>query len=153
MTVAERRHQQQQDFLARLRRAVRDSGLQGKELAKRLGVAPSSVTGWLKHGALPGADVLIDLPYVLGVSADYLLAGRGNGKPGKPAHGPTEEAEGALTVLGEVEIAISEIRRRWEGKRAGETKALAARTAREASDADAQVRKAAPRRRQGGQGA
>ena len=37
----------------------------------------------MNHGALPKADVLIGLPYVLGVSADWLLSGRGEKMPAK----------------------------------------------------------------------
>lgn len=113
----ERRRQQQLDFLARLRKALKASGLNQKELAKRLGLAESSVTGWLKHNAMPGADVLFELPYVLGVSADWLLAGRGDRQPAAGVGGvEAGQAEGALTALDEVALALRDLRHRWQEK-------------------------------------
>jgi len=114
-----RRKQQQLDFRARLKRALDAKEWTQKDLARRLGVAESSVTGWLRHGALPGADVLFELPYVLGVSADWLLANRGDQQP--PARGgpDTRFLEGGHAALDEVRRAIEDCLRdlgvRWNG--------------------------------------
>ena len=130
----QRRQQQQLEFLARLRKAVRASGMTQKELARRLGVAESSVTGWLRSGALPGADVLFELPYVLNTSADWLLAERGSGKPPAQGTGPDPAyMEGGLAVLGEVELALRKVQDRWAGKVQHTTKAHASPQRRKAA--------------------
>lgn len=134
---------------------MKAAGLNQKEVAARLGIAESSVTGWLKHNAMPGADLLFELPYILGVSADWLLAERGDRQPPARGAGPdARSAEGAVTALEEAETALREVRLRWEEKhrRATAPSAAAARRARQASEQVSQEKKKAraPARRQQG---
>lgn len=134
LSAESRLEQKRLDFRARLRKAMKASGLNQKELAARLSIAESSVTGWLKHNAMPGADILFDLPYVLGVSADWLLAERGDRQPPTQGTGPdARTAEGGLAALDDAETALREVRRRWEEKRRTSTSS-GARRARQSSD-------------------
>lgn len=103
--------------MARLRTAVRDSGLQRVEIAKALGLSSSTVGNWLNHSALPKADVLIGLPYVLGVSADWLLSGRGEPMPLKKSRPTKAVADGALVALDAVQAEVSRLRLYFEGQR------------------------------------
>jgi transcriptional regulator with XRE-family HTH domain len=116
-----RRKQQQLDFRLRLKRALDAKEWTQKDLARRLGVAESSVTGWLRHGALPGADILFELPYVLGVSADWLLVGRGEQRPPTTQEAPdTRYLEGGRTALNEARRELDDLLRelgsRWDGR-------------------------------------
>lgn len=148
-----RLEQKRLDFRARLRKAMKASELNQKELAAKLGIAESSVTGWLKHNAMPGADILFDLPYVLGVSADWLLAERGDQQPPARRAGPDlHTADGGLAAIADAESALRDVRRRWEDKRAVAT-GDAGRRARQSSDAVAQAKpRGAARRRRGSTG-
>lgn len=156
VTPEQRRHQQQVAFRQRLQQALDAKDWKQKDLAKALHVAESSVTGWLRHGALPGADILFDLPYALGVSADWLLTGRGDQRPPKEASAPAIEfLQGGRTALNEVEMEFRQVLEamglRW--KEEGEASRLAAASlAHERADADS-ARATPARRRQARRGA
>ncbi|MEN3012861.1 MAG: XRE family transcriptional regulator [Dictyoglomus thermophilum] len=57
----------------RLRIARERKGLSKKELAQKIGVAPSSITRYENEGRIPKASILLKISEVLGVSVDYLL--------------------------------------------------------------------------------
>lgn len=64
-------------FRKRLREAVELRGLSQAELARRLAVRRATVGEWLNHGRLPGGAIMLALPPLLGVRADWLLLGVG----------------------------------------------------------------------------
>lgn len=114
MDIEERQKQQERAFRKRLKQSLDAKGWTQKDLARRVHVAESTVTGWLRHGALPGADVLFNLPYVMGVSADWLLAGRGDGKPPATIETPNIAfLEGGRAALSEAEMALRDVSGRW----------------------------------------
>lgn len=78
-------------FTRRLREAFKDSRLTQEELAEATGAGVGTVNGWIKDGAMPGAERLIRLPEALGVSGHWLLTGE---EPKHPA--PPERATLAL---------------------------------------------------------
>jgi transcriptional regulator with XRE-family HTH domain len=73
-------------FVARLRRALQVRGMNLSELARRLGVSPSSVTNWISRGSSPLIGTAADVADVLDVNLDW-LAGRTDVEPDwcKPA--------------------------------------------------------------------
>jgi transcriptional regulator with XRE-family HTH domain len=62
------------NFADNLRRARREAGLTGQHLAKTLGVAPDTVSRWMRGRAAPGSARLARLAELLHVSTDELLA-------------------------------------------------------------------------------
>ena len=54
---------------------LKEENLQQKELAIYLGIAPSTLNGWLKLGRSIPSEYLIRISEFLGVSVEYLLNG------------------------------------------------------------------------------
>jgi transcriptional regulator with XRE-family HTH domain len=61
-----------QELGARIKAAIKDSGMAQGEIARRMGVTDGAVSRWTK-GTAPEPDVLPRLARVLDVSGDYLL--------------------------------------------------------------------------------
>lgn len=59
---------------------LKQENLQQKELAVYLGIAPSTLNGWLKLGRSIPSEYLIRISEFLGVSVEYLLNGVDNDK-------------------------------------------------------------------------
>jgi transcriptional regulator with XRE-family HTH domain len=57
--------------------AARLKGITQAELAEKLGVGASTVSAWAKEGRNPPSKRISDIAAVLGVSAEYLLTGKG----------------------------------------------------------------------------
>lgn len=84
------------EFLARLREAMKQAGITQSELARRLGVREATVSDWFRLGAVPSGATFLRLPEVLHEDGHWLLTGerRGPGAlPGTAALGPAERAE------------------------------------------------------------
>lgn len=62
-----------QHFAHRLQECLDHLTLSQNQFALAIGVARSSVTGWLRHGKLPDAAIIAKICTVLGCSADWLL--------------------------------------------------------------------------------
>lgn len=60
-------------FAERLATLLHERGLSQNQLALRLQISRSTITGWLRHGTLPDAALLLDLCNALDISADWLL--------------------------------------------------------------------------------
>lgn len=111
--------QQDKGFARRVQQALSASNLGQNELARQLGVSQSTVSDWMRKGARPHSDVLSRLPAILGVSADWLLSGRG--PKTAPALALTPDARylaGARAAIDELKMEIdrlfAEIAHRWE---------------------------------------
>ena len=65
--------------LDRIQMAMEAVPMNNAELAEALGLSRASVTGWFRKGsgAMPGGEILLDLPRVLNVSGHWLLTGEG----------------------------------------------------------------------------
>lgn len=61
------------DVQARLRDAIKNSGLSQKELAGRLGIDPSTVSKYMRLDKFPSLDTFANLCEVLDISADDIL--------------------------------------------------------------------------------
>lgn len=61
------------DIQKRLRESIAASGISQKEIAKKLGVSPQTVSKYMTKDIFPALDTLAKLCVVLDVSADYLL--------------------------------------------------------------------------------
>lgn len=61
------------DIQKRMRECISASGIPQKEIAKRLGVSPQTVSKYMKQDIFPALDTFAKLCAVLDVSADYLL--------------------------------------------------------------------------------
>lgn len=61
------------DIQKRLREEIRASDLSQKEIAKRLGVNPSTVSKYLRLDKFPALDTFANLCEILGVSSDEIL--------------------------------------------------------------------------------
>ncbi len=57
----------------RLRDAIKSSNLSQKEIAKKLGVNPSTINKYLKIDKFPSLDTFANLCKILDVSADDIL--------------------------------------------------------------------------------
>lgn len=57
----------------RLRDAIKNSGLSQKEIARRVGVHPSTVSKYARMEKYPSIDTLAVLCRALGVSSDRIL--------------------------------------------------------------------------------
>lgn len=64
----------------KLKNLRKQYGLSQKEIAKRLNVSPSIVSGYETGERTPSLDVLISLSYLFNCSTDYLL-GRDSNTP------------------------------------------------------------------------
>ena len=62
-----------QNIQIRLRTAIRESGIQQKEIARLVGVSAQTVSKYMKTDVFPALDTLAKLCIVLDVSADYIL--------------------------------------------------------------------------------
>ena len=56
-----------------LREAIRYSNLSQKEIAKRLGVSPSTISKYMRLDKFPSLDTFANLCAVLDISADEVL--------------------------------------------------------------------------------
>ncbi|MBR6736774.1 MAG: helix-turn-helix transcriptional regulator [Clostridia bacterium] len=61
------------DIQKRLREEIKNSGLTQKEIAKRVGINPSTVSKYLKQDKYPAIDTFANICEVLGISADEVL--------------------------------------------------------------------------------
>lgn len=61
------------DVQARLRDAIKNSGLSQKELAGRLGIDPSTVSKYMRLDKFPSLDTFANLCEVFDISADDIL--------------------------------------------------------------------------------
>lgn len=62
-----------QNIQKRLRTAIKESGIQQKEIAKQIGVSAQTVSKYMKADIFPALDTLAKLCVVIDVSADYIL--------------------------------------------------------------------------------
>ena len=62
-----------QNIQIRLRTAIKESGIQQKEIARLVGVSAQTVSKYMKTDVFPALDTLAKLCIVLDVSADYIL--------------------------------------------------------------------------------
>ena len=62
-----------QNIQSRLRTAIKESGIQQKEIARLVGVSAQTVSKYMKTDVFPALDTLAKLCAVLDVSADYIL--------------------------------------------------------------------------------
>lgn len=129
-------------FRAVVSTGMRRLDLKGYELAHRTGVTPSSVVGWLREGSLPKGRHLMNLAKVLGVDPEELVpsAGRTVTRSGVDH---TARVSGGLDAITEMELALKELRSRWE--RDGQ--AERAKVLLESSDALAEARRPPERAR------
>lgn len=81
----------------RLSRARDASGLSAEQLARRLGVRPSTIQGWESDRSQPRANRLSTLAGMLNVSLSWLLHGVGTGPAGE------NEAEMAESITLQLE--------------------------------------------------
>lgn len=91
-------------------------GWNQSEIAKRIGRAQSIVSAMLnaETASLPRAETLVALCQSLGVSADWLLLGRGTPEGGRPSAGHQFQ-EGAMALLTEIRLNLDEMEARWKG--------------------------------------
>lgn len=57
----------------RLRNAIKSSGLSQKEIAKRVGIHPSTVSKYVRMEKYPSIDTFATLCRAIGVSSDRIL--------------------------------------------------------------------------------
>ncbi len=62
-----------EEIQLRLREAIRLSGLSQKEIAKALGINPSTVSKYLRLDKFPSIETFANLCRILEVSADSIL--------------------------------------------------------------------------------
>ena len=62
-----------QDIQVRLREVISNSNLTQKEIAKKIGVSPQTISKYMKNDIFPALDTLSKLCALLDVSADYIL--------------------------------------------------------------------------------
>ncbi len=58
---------------ARLREAIKNSGIPQKDIAKAIGVSPQTVSRYMLTNVFPALDTLSRLCKFLDVSSDYIL--------------------------------------------------------------------------------
>jgi DNA-binding transcriptional regulator LsrR (DeoR family) len=75
-------------FADRLIATLQAQGISQSQLAMRLGISRSTLTGWLRYGKLPDGILLARVCDELGISADWLL--------GIQAQGEQQNASGAI---------------------------------------------------------
>lgn len=61
------------DIQKRLREEIKNSNLSQKEIAKQLGINPSTISKYLRLDKFPAIDTFANLCEVLDVSADEIL--------------------------------------------------------------------------------
>lgn len=57
----------------RLREAIKQSGMQQKEIAAKLGISPQTVSKYMKKDIFPALDTLANLCILLDISSDEIL--------------------------------------------------------------------------------
>lgn len=62
-----------EEIRLRLRESIGNSGISQKEIAKAVGISPSTVSDYMKKEKLPSLDTLANLCKVLDVSPAYIL--------------------------------------------------------------------------------
>ena len=62
-----------QNIQIRLSTAIKESGIQQKEIAKQIGVSAQTVSKYMKTDVFPALDTLAKICIVIDVSADYIL--------------------------------------------------------------------------------
>lgn len=95
----------------RLARAREASGMDQRQLARRLGVKLSTVQNWEYDRSEPRANRLQMLTGLLGVSIVWLLTGEGEGGPSEDVDSPGEDADSAslLAELRQLRIAQNKL--------------------------------------------
>lgn len=64
------------DFKDRLREEIEFQGLQGKEIASRVGISYSTFLSYIdSRGVLPNVETAVKIAKVLGVTVEYLVTG------------------------------------------------------------------------------
>ena len=58
---------------SRLRECISGSGIAQKELARRIGVSPQTVSKYMKNDIFPALDTFARICNAIGVSSDYIL--------------------------------------------------------------------------------
>ena len=61
------------DIQARLREAIRESGISQKEIAKRIGVSAQTVSKYMKQDIFPALDTFAKLCKPPEIKSDYIL--------------------------------------------------------------------------------
>lgn len=61
------------DIQKRLRSAIKESGIEQKEIAKAIGVSAQTVSKYMRENIFPALDTLAKLCRYLDVSSDYIL--------------------------------------------------------------------------------
>ncbi len=64
---------QLKDIQCRLRECITASGISQKELAKRIGVSPQTVSKYMRQDIFPALDTFARICSVIEVSSDYVL--------------------------------------------------------------------------------
>lgn len=62
-----------EEIQKRLREAIKNSGMQQKELAEKVGITQSTISKYLNYNVYPAIDTFANLCKVLDVSADEIL--------------------------------------------------------------------------------
>lgn len=62
-------------FIERLERLLKDKGLQQKDLAVKVGISSNGISTWKITGSLPRADVAVKIAKALDVTVEYLVTG------------------------------------------------------------------------------
>lgn len=57
----------------RLRECISESGIPQKEIARRVGVSPQTISKYMKKDVFPALDTFSKLCRVLDVTSDYVL--------------------------------------------------------------------------------
>ncbi len=57
----------------RLRESIKQSHFTQKEIAKKIGVSPQTVSKYMKENIFPALDTLAKLCFILDVKSDYIL--------------------------------------------------------------------------------
>ena len=114
-------------FAQRLEIAMQRAGMNKTQLARALEARNATVTGWLKHDAIPTGDYLMRMPGVLGVDGHWLLTGEYRGdfpqdgeRTLRPVGGYELEGLRSLLVASLEIVDPSALREPEEGGEAGE---------------------------------
>ncbi len=61
------------DIQFRLRTAIKQCGIEQKDIALAIGVSPQTISKYMRKDVFPALDTLAKLCKVIDVSADYIL--------------------------------------------------------------------------------
>lgn len=136
--------QHRREFTRRLKLAIDFSGLSQNEVARRIEHSGQMLSD--KKGQFPGGEAMVRLPGALGVSAEWLLQGKGSMVP-SDARRDVAFSMGGQAALVELRLLLEELTARWASE-GGPTPAPND----EASTAARAVAAAAARRKAGGPG-